>query len=513
MRKRKVSLVLALLLLFTLVSAGCGGKAEEPAASEPVNETKAGSVQEADNGGGKTLKLLLSYWNIDLASDPVKKDIEEKTGYKLDVEILPNGQDPELEKLNLLLASGAEYDVVRLFTHPRNFQICAKNGYFTPLNDLLDNYPNIKSAYDDKMWSQVTLGGNTFGVPIKKNEPGASNGTAYRKEIFTKLGIAAPTTADEFKSTLVKLKESYPDMIPYTISGTGPLVDVVTSAFGFCGSLQWFTVDDKLVSKVKMPGFKDYLKYMRDLYQTGLLDKEFPSNKAENVQQKFSSGKALITEFGWNYWQSMEPTRKNIPGMEFGFLSPLKDSSGKGMISANTSYCDAAAAIPKSSKQPEEVLKFINMLLDPAAFDAIYNGTEGQEYTKDGDNFIPTDLYAKNKLTSWWWMLGSRSELQHKTFTIGVAGESPDVVNSFAALNNAAKDSYYYDQTRLMPASDIWSKYQSTLVTMVNDFTLKMIVSTEDIDKAYDEFVKQWEAEGGSQCEEGLNKVYSESRK
>ena len=74
----------------------------------------AGSKEAALQTGEKpTLKVLGPFIpNVDPNNDPSQKAIEDKTGYSVEYSLLP--QDSPDQKLNMELASGADYDIVMM---------------------------------------------------------------------------------------------------------------------------------------------------------------------------------------------------------------------------------------------------------------------------------------------------------------------------------------------------------------------------------------------------------------
>ncbi|UUZ80873.1 hypothetical protein LJK88_39845 [Paenibacillus sp. P26] len=73
----------------------------------------SGSSGSASAGNGEAkpqLKSLQIWQKDDYNTYPVAKMLEEKTGYKVQYDMLP--QDKPQDKLNLLIASGEPYDAI-----------------------------------------------------------------------------------------------------------------------------------------------------------------------------------------------------------------------------------------------------------------------------------------------------------------------------------------------------------------------------------------------------------------
>src|SRR5581483_5190184 len=100
--------MLSLTLIASLAAAvaGCGG-----AGGGKPDGSAAPSTGSGDNAGPKpTLRALQIWQKDDYNTYPVAKVLEEKTGYKVQYDMLP--QDKPEDKLNLLIASGESYDAI-----------------------------------------------------------------------------------------------------------------------------------------------------------------------------------------------------------------------------------------------------------------------------------------------------------------------------------------------------------------------------------------------------------------
>ena len=83
------------------------------------------------------------YQKDDYNAYPVAKVLEERTGYHVEYDMLP--QDKREEKLNLVMAYGDSYDIVTIMGSGRARYIdYAEQGALIELVPLIDQYaPNI----------------------------------------------------------------------------------------------------------------------------------------------------------------------------------------------------------------------------------------------------------------------------------------------------------------------------------------------------------------------------------
>ena len=217
MIKRKVSAMLAAVMLtasLAACAAGDGGSSPSGAGSSVPASQAESAASAMSSEGDITLKILGEFdANIDPANDPLKGEIEERTGYKLEYSMLP--QDNAVEKLSLEITSGAEYDILML--GPGKFRMLAKQNALMEIGDLVDQYgPTLKKIIPEETWRLATLNDGVYAIPQKNERPNIEASLAMRGDILAELGLEVPTTTTEFRAALVAIKEKYPDMVPFT---------------------------------------------------------------------------------------------------------------------------------------------------------------------------------------------------------------------------------------------------------------------------------------------------------
>src|SRR5690606_11461618 len=237
--------------------------------------------------GKSTLKVLGFNAPFDPNKSVMAKDIEDTTGYKVEYFMLPS-ENPD-QKLNIEIASRADYDILAL--SPSQFYTLASQGALLPLNDLLNDYgENIKKAILPESWELTTFDGEIFGIPQKNERANIEGGLYVREDILNNMDIKIPTNLDEFYDALVKIKEET-NLVPLT-GGPQIWIPTIFSAFGL--ATDWAEVDGSLVPRLLMPETKEYIAFMKKLYDEGLLDKDWAINQPATVKEKFASGKAAF---------------------------------------------------------------------------------------------------------------------------------------------------------------------------------------------------------------------------
>lgn len=296
--------------MLTLALSGCSGSSKEsdksedeitkikenvnktgyPVVKEPV-EINAFAYGEPGTGG----------WD----EYPIFKEIAEKTGVNVKFETVSG--DGASEKLNLKLASESNLPDV-FFSGISSSKIAkyADIGLFVPMNDLIDEYaPNLKAIFEEfpKYKAAMTSpDGKIYSLGGMNAESSKVTTTMLylNKDWLDKLGLEIPTTTEEFKKVLEAFKSKDPngngkaDEIPFSYEPKPPYDiwngdSAFSGAFGIVNGSSVMVKGDKLVFVPMEEGYKDYIKWTRDLYTNGLIDAELFTQDHNQYSSKMNS--------------------------------------------------------------------------------------------------------------------------------------------------------------------------------------------------------------------------------
>ncbi|MCZ7540930.1 MAG: extracellular solute-binding protein [Anaerolineae bacterium] len=216
--------------------------------------------------------------------------LEEQTGLDLQFQVVPSSDAQA--KLNVTLASGQLPDVFAGFSISEAMLAqMGADGLFVPLNDMIEQYGyESKRIFTEERPHLLPLitspDGNIYGLP-DINECfhcfTAQKMWIYKPWLDT-LGLAVPTTTEEFYQVLKAFKEQDPngngkaDEIPLSgaIDGWHTAIDeFLMNSFVFWDRLQHHRLllqDGAIAAAYAQPGYKEGLEYMNRLYADGLLD-------------------------------------------------------------------------------------------------------------------------------------------------------------------------------------------------------------------------------------------------
>lgn len=508
-----MSLALAAVLAFSTF-VGCSGSAES-SSSESTETSSSSAVSETDKTEEEkpVLKQLMINSSEDYNTYPVAETIREITGYTVQYDMLP--KDEASDKLNLIMASEEEYDIVTYTGDTSLIMNYAQNGALVDINPYLDSAPNLKAAISDYARETFTLDDGLYAIGMENlsfDGLGEVRETMFvRKDWLDDLGLEVPTTTDEFMDMLGAFK-TYDNgtgtkTIPMTLTGSNVSIGGLMGAFGIPN--EWNEVDGQLVNRVADSRIKDYLSFLKSLYEEGLLDAEFPANKSENQKEKFSNGYSGVAYFGyWDCPSLCDTMDQTQPDYELAYIPYLVGPNGDvGIGTTAGGGFDRISFIPKSSKHIDDVIKFIDIQLEEDNFRTICIGEEGVHYTVDENGeywpikptFFEERSLANNynigRLSSYptyWMCRAKKDERQWDCWQQLNQNEEVKAVNVVSVTSHA-------------PSFTETSKNKQSLDQMVLDQQIKIIAGTESVD-SWDAFVEEWMAAGG----EAMTKEYND---
>ncbi|MDF2963626.1 MAG: transporter substrate-binding protein [Paenibacillus sp.] len=491
-----VSAIIAVSMLSGCSSAG------QPA---PVNKEPGGGSAAQTDKKKPTLKMLAFNVGFDPNKEQLAKEIEERTGYHLEYFLLP--KDKPEEKLNIEIASGADYDILTLT--PTQFYTLVAQGALQPLDDVVNKYgSNMKKAISPASWELGKYNGKLYGVPQKNERPNIDKTLIVRQDILTELNLKMPETLDELYTVLKTLKEKKPDMIPMT--GLNMDLHTIYSAFGLY--TDWADVNGKLVKRIKQPQMKEYFTFMKKLYNEGLIDKDWAVNKTAQAQEKFVGGKAVIIPGTWNEASNMSAAfTKNIPNGKMGYMMPLKGSDGKAGVQDEDRLL-YVHAIPKTSKKAEDVIKFMDDKLQMDKFTFFTLGEKGVTFNEDKGVYSPIMPVFTERRGNAYWFLNGIHEKEYADMWLARLRRTPALFEAFNAINKDYDKYVKKNPIAFMPPIQEVGKNAQSLAQKEIDYFLKVLLGGESVEN-FDKFLKDWDSAGGTEMTNAVNTWYAASAK
>ncbi len=516
---RKPGLLLLVCVLFVVsIMAGCSSSknnaADSSSSSAATSSDKSSDTpKEEPKKDPVTLRIeLFDRNNTPAGADPITnnfftKYIQENFGNPNNIKIewvtIPRSE--EVDKLNVLMAANQAPDLVFTYDTP-TVERYSKDGGLTDLGPIIEKYgTNLKKVLNDDVLSYGVFEDKQYAI-VAKRVISAQISTIIRQDWLDELKLPVPTTTEEFYDTLVAFKKAKPKAIPYggqtDYFHTSPLRysfwewDKITEQ-DFYANPDWV-----------MPGNKEGLRFLNQLYNEGLIDKDFPLSIGKDTnqfQKNMVNGLVGAASTNTNepiYQGYLAESIAKDPNTKFTIIDPFKDAQGKTPKPAYTPN-GIYLLVPKASKRAEEVVKYLDWMSQPENIIRLQNGTEGETYELvDG---VPKTLdndAAKNLLYNYsdYCMILNGKYVSNEDNMLNIAANASDPNFkdfTIASIDSGTKDSM--TKVRILRSIESDVKYGTTLKKkQEEDMFVKIVTaSPSKFDAVYDSEVKDYMKIGG----------------
>jgi putative aldouronate transport system substrate-binding protein len=495
-------------LAITLVLAGCGGSSNQTAPTCPEQDNSEYIIDNLDNK--PTINFLgQSAGNFDPTKDPTAAVVERLTGYEVKYNQLPSASADA--SLNTQLGSGTKYHAVKVTKN--QYEYLVRQCALLDLSDYIDAYgTNIKNAISDESWSVVEYNEGIYGIPERSSSDNINWTIVLRKDWLDGLDLEVPETPEEFKAVLKAFEDHYGknnnEFVPFTLAKPNILVPTIASAFGIY--TEWQEVDGVIYNQAEHPAMPEYIDYMASLTTEGLIDKTAATYEFNNALQKFTSGNAgAIVAAWWNIPTIVETLdAANQIGAELAYVQPLEDENGDSGILRQTGVSYVTVIPNYMAKDAPYAIDWIDKKLAEESFREIVIGTEGNHYMIDRQgNYIPRTNFSEKEHSDYF-ITGSY-EPKYPEYWLARVRKSEDLYNAWYALNEDADEVGVYDPLAFAPALEVTSQYKQPLGNKLLDDLVKMIVQDKSSTN-YQNFLDQWNNNGGKVSHDEVNEWYSE---
>ncbi len=469
------------------------------------------------------------------------KKIEEKFGIKIDY--TNYAPDAWPAQLTMMLTADELPDMLICANMGMDAFSYAADGYFLPLDEYLDYMPNFRALLDENppLKLGLTAGdGHIYfmGQYVVDRFYAGVNAPVWLNNVWLRnVNMEVPATTDELLDVLRAFRDQDAngngdpnDEIPlgakFNWSGRYLLCSLMASfgmfGNGGAGNLDFYIAEDGTVKCYQTTeNYREFLKYMRTLYEEKLLDQEFFVMTDAQFTEKREGNVYGVCSY--NYWGNDAPVGFDMTVIT-GLTSPLnaeKSASRKfalinparHAISANTQYPEVLCRLMDYFFSQDNILEFYDgvrfkyipctvpgyedyYVLDKRAL-AEENGVEeaiGQasieewEFTKQHiqngwHNFI---LFNENFYSGF-----SYDELI-KLNEVMLASTPPQTIADVIAL--AQEDLVIHDAFPVLSYTTEETTERNDLRTAIETYFssafTQFVLGNEDIDTGFDSFVK-----------------------
>lgn len=527
------------MLVMTLVLSACtgnngnNGSSLPPSGSAASPESSSSGNADSVTGPGElpitkektTIKIMTHANSLveDFATNAFTKYLEEKTNIHIEWDILP--EKSASEKLNLVLASGEDLPdvIMTMGISPAQQMIFGGQGLFRPLNDLIEQYgTETNKMFEAMPYVKDTItapDGNIYAMPA----PNEGFHAMFMQKMWIykpwldKLGLAMPTTTEEFYNVLQAFKTKDPngngkaDEIPFSGSPTGYLTQVhnfLLNSFTY-SPMSWLTANNgKIEVPYNKPEWKEGLKYLRRLYADGLMDAQALTQDGNQLKQLGENPDvpilgAVSTLHMGEFTQFFGESGR---WLEYVAVPPLKGPAGV-QVTPYDPYGvlnTGAYVITKDAKNPEAAFRLLDFMYNTETTLRSSYGEPGSEWewAKDGEIGINGEQAVWKALKSWGnvqnvhWSL-SGPIFNPSTLRLSQVDDPTNPLEKMLYTETKEKyDPYKAGLDQIVPplylsdedSSEI-ADLQLTLHNRANEMLVRSITGDVDIDKEWDAYV------------------------
>jgi len=532
---RKVVAVMGMVLLaLSVFAAGCAKGTGNTSSSSPP---ESGSGSETPSGSASASpepKIEMTMFmgdsglvhpeGVDPSDNKFLKIVEDKANVDLKLEV-PSFADYQT-RFNLLMASGKLPDIVHTWLLDDTYK-AARQGAFLDLKAYYDNSPQLQKYITKEMmeFAKDPVTGNYWRIPMAwQGGPEGAGVHMMHAELIDELnGGVWPASVDEWIAFFRLVKQKMPEAV---ILSNSPVGDTAIAGGGAviyywygANPYQWRIEDGAIVPNVLTPEYREATQVMKQLYDEGLLDKEFATIDGGKYNEKTINNYVLLQVLGADqlaagaaYYRTDPSLPEKARTYEWVFAPPL---SKPPAVLKDPKYAEPKRGfpislhglfIPSDSKNPERAFKVIEGFASDELREAIFWGAEGEGVTYntvDGKR-VPTDKIGPGTADYWSLHLALifgfvDGQEPKQAAHLNVLGEAyyKKVYDSIAAIDQLAKKNGVGDDGQgnlpgYSPQGDALLKLSESR-TEISSFTVEAIMGRITMEEL-DQRVKAWES-------------------
>lgn len=384
-------LLLLVVSVLLCIGAGCRQQDQKDVTLYSATSQSSQTGQEMTQSDLPPAELVFyNYANPMPDQDKVMDEVNKYLKRKINATIRIITLNPtEFEaKIPAILASGQPADLVFTSSWTNNYLANVSRGAFLPLDHLLKQYGvGMQKSIPAILWKGMLVDNQTYAVPLNK-EIGHQYGVLMRKDIVDKyhLKIDRIQTWEDLEPLLQIVHQHEPQLrpldTPEMLYRSIPMNHIagdwyLPGAINIGESPAFKRDDHQVFNQYATPEFKHFVETMYRWNQAGYLPKD-PMYEAEG---DWKTGKIFAGAL--SYAPNYVYERSSQLGYDLDYVN-----IGQGVIETGDVQ-SGAFAIPRSSKQPERAMMFLELLYtDPYLANLLKHGIEGVHYIKVDDKHI-----------------------------------------------------------------------------------------------------------------------------
>lgn len=518
MRTRTISL--SLLVVLVLVIAGCAA----PVAPAPA-------ATGGDAGAASPERIVI--WSPgdsgpvqDWNTDPILAEVERATN--TDIEMVKIGWDVYTDQLNAAIASGELPDIIGVMDHNNRTLLSqyVRDGVIAPIEgDVADAAPNILAEYEQNpALAEIMMDGKIYFQPISWGigaEPNAGL-IHVRKDLLDKYGMEPPETFDEYFQYLQACKDEGSTGVVFGANdGLGPVINAFAGAHNLPMRGWVKNEDGSFGFYAVQPLMKDALLLFRSAVESGLVDPASWESTGDQARAQYITGNACSYIFngGGHIGRIQNDLTLANPEFKEWLLPALDAGSGARGYTTEPMFSGVSMIGNMAGNNPVAAARVLNYLISPEGYELTAVGVEGVDFQREGGEIellpartgrgFPTEAGdtgahpLATTIVSW-----VPSEWQEFSLLYGKDQEFKDWYG--AMRDNQAL--YQIPSYGLDTTSPLWTAFVATSNELVTRAFTSIVRSGSDEEASalFDQFVSDWNNQGGANATTEMSGLLSE---
>lgn len=496
--------------------AGCNFKKSERAVVNP----------DADVSEKIDLKILLPYVSDSMQSNPAIPLINELTGYTTTYDQLPTGAAAETNINNLFINKDTTYNALKLTKNQFN-RYAVKAAAFADLTEVVNSpkFEVMKNAISPEAWEAVTYDGKILGIPDSASNNNIDKSIIIRKDLMYKLTnertgepfTEVPRTLEDFVELLKAFKKSTGSNTAFSLPSNIYVVGPIAASLGI--DQEWSEVDGQLTYLAEHPNLQEYVDFMKELKDEGLLDMAMQSNSFQTCAQNFAQGKSIATLS--NFWEmatvdaQLEAYSK-VTADCVDFAYAFEDEAGE-LHTWQSSGVSYVTVIPNwMADTGTHVMYYVQEKLRDENFVKIIAGDLGTHYKYNSvtQEYEPLPAFSDAKTSSDHFLTGTNDRIYNLYWTqIVIKGNDNYYMQWKATNTDAFADGLIgnLNPVAFAPALELYSSHAAGMEDYFNAEITKMIYGS-DSSVTIDSIKSGWIAAGTQEAIDEVRNWYNNSK-
>lgn len=509
MKVKSLSVLLALILAFTMVLGACGkGGAEEGGKDGPTNNNKMTDTDKNDGGlEYQELKMVLlggKPADFEQVWEQVNQKFKEKINATISVQFLD--WSDWTQKYPLMFAGNDDFDLVYTSNWAFYSDQALKGGFLELTDEMLQKYaPQVWDAMPEVAWGQAKVKGKLYMVPNNNQLEYLNKLVLIREDLRLKYNLPEVTDPETLSQYLKTIAMNEKDVIAFESAPPGKGQFNALDEVLLLGKNNWRLIDPtlplaydiedpkgQLFNIYETPEFQQLLVYYKELADLGVWSKDILNNKFD-AWNDFQAGKnAMLLHNLGTLSTYMEIIRLKYPQYEVAFADVTPNA--KQAVAVSTQNGMAIHAI---SKKWERALMAIDLLhSDREIHDLTMYGLADKHYIPvDDDKMKPGPDKDNYSISSWGW----NSPLNRQND--GTPQEALDLGDKWAnQLYHWPLETYVFDNSQLKTEA---SNIAQAMIRYGAPLEYGLI---EDLDKGREQLISQVKAAGLEKLQQAAQK-------